>query len=79
MADVFNVDDVGNQTFYGFRLNADTGRLTLEKINDGVTPVRLPDDVLIREGDYKHWLWTRSTLTFSWNSNDKTRLLVEVL
>jgi hypothetical protein len=79
MADVFNVDDVGNQTFYGFRLNADNGRLTLEKINDGVTPVRLPDEVLIREDDYKHWLWTRSTLTFSWNSSDKTRLLVEVL
>jgi len=78
MADVFNVNDIAQQTFYGFKLNHDTGKLTVEKIT-GDDPVRLPDDVLIREDDYKHWVWTRSTLVFSWNSSDKTRLLVEVL
>lgn len=79
MADVFNVDDIANQTFYGFKYDVDSARLTVEKINDGATPVRLPDETLLREDDYKQWLWTRSTLDFSWNSNDLTRLLLEVM
>lgn len=78
MADVFNVDDIAQQAFYGFKLNATTGKLTVEKLT-GSDPVRLPDAVIIRADDYKHWLWTRSTLVFSWNASDKTRLLVEVL
>lgn len=80
MADVFNVNDVANQVFYGFKLNHSTGKLTLHKIDDATTPVRLPDEHLIRDDDYKQWLWTRNTLVFSWNeSDDPTRLLVEVV
>jgi hypothetical protein len=76
--DVPSIDDIANKTFYGFKYNVDTGRLTVEKINDG-SPVRLPNAEFIREDDYKHWLWTRNTLGFDWNSTAKTRLLLEVV
>jgi len=76
--DVPSIDDIANKTFYGFKYNVDTGRLTVEKINDG-SPVRVPDADLLREDDYKQWLFTRSTLNFDWNSNAKTRLLLEVV
>jgi len=79
MADFPSIDAIANQTFYGFRYDVDTARLTVEKINDGTTPVRIPDEHLIREDDYKQWLWTRNTLRFEWNSNDLTRLLLEVV
>ncbi len=79
MADFPSIDNIANQTFYGFKYDVDTARLTVEKINDGETPVRLPDDTLIREDDYKQWVWTRNTLRFDWNSNDLTRLLLEVV
>ena len=79
MSDFPSIDDIANKTFYGFRYDADTARLTVEKINNGVTPVRIPDESLIREDDYKQWLWTRNTLRFEWNSNDLTRLLLEVV
>jgi hypothetical protein len=73
-----SIDDIANQTFYGFRYDADTARLTVEKINGG-SPVRVPDADLLREDDYKQWLFTRNTLNFDWNSNAKTRLLLEVV
>jgi len=73
-----SIDDIANRTFYGFRYDVDTARLTVEKINDG-SPVRVPDADLLREDDYKQWLFTRSTLNFDWNSNAKTRLLLEVV
>jgi hypothetical protein len=73
-----SIDDIANQTFYGFRYDVDTARLTVEKINGG-SPVRVPDADLLREDDYKQWLFTRNTLNFDWNSNAKTRLLLEVV
>jgi len=76
--DVPAIDDISNKTFYGFKYDVDTARLTVEKINDG-SPVRLPDTQLLRSNDYKHWLWTRNTLKLEWNSNDLTRLLLEVV
>lgn len=79
MADFFNVEDVANKVFYGFKLNHATGKLTVDKIDDSETVVRLPDEHLLRADDYKHWVWTRSTLVFSWNESDPTRLLVEVV
>jgi hypothetical protein len=76
-ADFFNVDDVADKTFYGFRYNHLTGKLQVEKINDGDV-VSLPDPSVVDANDYKQWVWTRSNLSFSWNNSRKTHLLVEV-
>ena len=73
-----SIEDIANQTFYGFRYDVDTARLTVEKINGG-SPVRVPDADLLREDDYKQWVFTRNTLKFDWNGNAKTRLLLEVV
>lgn len=73
----------GLGTFYGVKYDAAVGRLTVEKINDGTTVVRLPDSrseapVSRRSDDYRDWLWTTDRLTFSWDTIEKANLLVEV-
>lgn len=76
-ADFFNVQDIGDKTFYGFRYNPETAKLQVEVINDG-SVVSLPDSRTIKSDDYKQWVWTRNNLNFSWNSSNKSHLLVEV-
>ena len=75
--DFFNVNEVADKTFFGFRYNHVTGKLTVEKLSDGDV-VSLPNPEIVNANDYKHWVWTKSNLSFSWNSSRKTHLLVEV-
>jgi hypothetical protein len=75
--DSFNINDVGDQSFYGFKYDPITAKLTVEKINDG-TPVSLPVEGVIKSNDYKQWVWTKRNLSFSWNSSNKSHLLTEV-
>ena len=65
-------------TFYGFRYDNDTGRLVVEKINDG-SPVKLPQDNIKRKTDYKTWIWTKHTVQFDWDQSQKTNLLMEII
>ena len=67
-----------DKTFYGFRLNPDTGKLTVEVINDG-SPVSLPLEDLIRKEDYRSWFWTKHTVQFDWDTNPNTNLLMEII
>ena len=70
------IDDLGDTNFYGWKLNPTTGRLTVTKINsnDGDT-VDLPKTDILRDNDYKVWIWTTSLLKFSW-SNDHLNMEV---
>jgi hypothetical protein len=68
---------VAVNTFYGFKMDHTTSRLTVEKIAPGSgTAIDLPDDGA--EADtltYKHWVWNEYNLGFSWSGD---RLLMEV-
>jgi hypothetical protein len=75
--DISNFDFATN-TFYGYRINAATGRLTVEVINDG-TAVELPADDVLKDNQYRTWIWTKNTLQFSWSSTKKTHLKMEIL
>lgn len=68
--------DLVDKVFHGFRLDPDTGNLTVE-ILDGDTPVTLPQDDIIDKYDYKQWLWTKDTIQFEWGS--KGHLLMRML
>lgn len=68
MSGFYQGSDLADKTFYGFRLDAATGNLNVEKINDG-SPVVLPQESVIDANDYKQWVWTRDTLTFQWGNN----------
>lgn len=78
--DAFKTLDLtfANETFYGFHYNHETGKLIVEKINDG-TPVRLPVDNIINKNDYKNWFWTKHTVQFEWDQTQKTNLLMEII
>lgn len=68
MAGFYEGTDLANKTFYGFRLDPDSGNLNIEIIN-GESPVVLPQDNAIDKYDYKQWVWTQDTLQFQWGSN----------
>lgn len=74
-----SIDTVGDRTFYGIKLNAQNGRLTFEQINadDGVV-VDLPKTNILRDNDYKVWVWTTSLLNLEWNSPTGDHLYMEV-
>ena len=75
--DTFNINDVSDQTFYGFKYNPITAKLTVEEINDG-SPVTLPTETAVSSNDYKQWVWTKRDLSFRWNSSNTSHLLTEV-
>lgn len=75
--DEATLDNVMDKSFVGFRLDEETGNLTVEIIdNDGI--VYLPDDTLIDKTDYKHLFWTKKNLNFSWTGKPG-HLIMEVL
>ena len=82
MADLTNPYQISNwdledKTFYGFRINATTGRLTVDFINDG-SQIDLPANDVLKDNQYRTWLWTRNTLQFTWDGTQKTHLLMEI-
>ena len=76
MAGFYQGSDLANKTFYGFRLDPDTGNLNVEIINDGTSAVVLPQDDIIDKYDYKQWVWSQNTLDFQW---DKGHLQVKMI
>jgi len=67
---------LSNKTFIGFRRNLRTGHLNVEIINDGVTPVSLPQEGITNPDDYVNWFWTKDTIGFKWW--EKGHLLIEI-
>ena len=70
--------DFSSNTFYGYRIDAQTGRLTVEIINDG-TAVELPADDVLKDNQYRTWIWSKNTLQFEWRDPKKTHLQMEIL
>lgn len=71
-----DLEDFVDQVFYGVRQDTQTGAASIDRIyGDG--PISLPDDYTVRADDYKNWIWTYSTLQFSWGTGG--RLLMEVM
>lgn len=70
-------DDPAIQKFFGFKLNPDDGGLNVQMIDDNTVPIKVPDPEMIDKYDYKHWIWSRHTLKFSWGNNG--HLLLEVI
>ncbi len=62
-------EDVGDNTFYGFRLNPLTGHLQIEVINSNVSTIQLPFDNVANANDYGQWLWSKLALSFGMQSN----------
>ena len=70
------LEEIGDKTFYGWKLSPTTGRLTVTKIDsDDNSVVDLPKADILRDNDYKVWVWTTSLIKLSWNDD---RLNMEV-
>ena len=82
MATISNPNEVSdlsfaNSTFYGFKITADTGKFYVHVINDGST-VELPVDDVLKDNQYRTWIWTKNTVQFSWDGTKKTHLKMEI-
>lgn len=64
-------------TFYGFTVDKETGRLTVSVINDG-SQVDIPADDVVKDNQYRTWIWTKNTIQFDWDNTQKTHLLMEI-
>lgn len=72
-------DDIGRQTFVGFRVDVTTGNLLIEVINDG-SEISVEEPLYIEDSSayaYRTWLFTRYSTNFSWGN--KGHLRVEVI
>jgi hypothetical protein len=79
----YAIKSEGLGAFYGAKYDPVTAVLTVEKINDGETTVRLPDSKsktpsVVRSTDYRDWLFTTNRLTFRWDETNASNLVVEV-
>lgn len=70
--------DFATNTFYGYRIDALTGRFTVEIVNDG-SVIELPADDVLKDNQYRTWIWSKNTLQFEWSSTKKTHLKMEIL
>lgn len=70
--------DFAANTFYGYRIDAETGRLVVDVVNDG-SIIELPVDDVLKDNQYRTWIWSKNTLQFEWSSTKKTHLKMEIL
>lgn len=77
-ADEANLDNIQNKAFVGFRLDNNTGNLTVEIIDDEETIISIPDELIVSKNDYKQFFWTKKNLNFDWNSQKPGHLIMEV-
>jgi hypothetical protein len=64
---IYTGTQYGDKTFYGFKLDPATGDCTVDVINDGVTPVILPQEDNIGPDDYKAMFWSIDSVEFRFN------------
>ena len=64
---IYEGTQYGDKTFYGFKLNPVNGDLTVEIINDGTTPVMIPDPENIGGDDYRQHFWSVDSIEFQFN------------
>jgi hypothetical protein len=77
--DEATLDNIQNKAFVGFRLDAVTGNLTVEIIDDDEYIISLPDDIIIDKDDYKALFWTKKNIGFKWMPEQKPgHLIMEV-
>lgn len=71
MGGIYEGTDLADKTFYGFKLNAASGNLTIDIINSDNPEdvVVIPDPDNRHDNDYQHWFWSQDTIRFSFNSN----------
>ena len=86
IASTDGIENIVNKTFYGLRIDGQSGKLYLDLL-DGDTPVSLPStdptsEVGIKNDNYQQWFWSKSLVTLYWGDNAtqwKNRLLMKVL
>lgn len=72
-----NISTLADKTFIGFRPHYETGTLTLEYVNDGLTPISLPQTGITNTNDYVQWIWTDQTIEYSWGKKGHLHMILK--
>jgi hypothetical protein len=73
------LEELYENVFYGIKFDPSEGKATIEVIREG-EPVSLPESNNYTDfNDYAHWLASSKSINFSWETNKKTHLLMEVI
>lgn len=66
MSGFYTGTDLADKTFYGFRIEQQTGDLNIDIINNGDT-VKLPQPgYIVGPNEYLQWIWSTGTYQFRW-------------
>ena len=74
---IYEGTQYGDKTFYGFRLNNQTGDLTVEVIDANDTdPIKIPDTIypIADPNDYKQWFWSIDAIEFDIDNKGHLRM-----
>ncbi len=71
------IEDLVDKTFYGLRVDIETGKAFIDIIN-GDSAIRLPDEYETTSTSYLNWMWSYNTFRYSFD-NATGRLQLEVL
>jgi hypothetical protein len=58
--------NLADKTFYGFKMDLETGRTTVEVINDDTMVISYPDPDVVKFDDVLHYFWSRDAIRFEW-------------
>ena len=75
MGGVYEGTDLADKTFIGFKVDPDTGRASVEIINDGSLVV-LPETGATPPRGYRTHIWTQDKLNFAISSNGHLRVTI---
>jgi hypothetical protein len=65
-----------HKTFYGFKMDTSTGRVTLHIIDDG--SVKIPDsNYILDDDDYKDQFWSQDKLTYAWGTSGHLEVIYQ--
>lgn len=67
-----NTLDLADKTFYGFKLDPQTGNLEVHVIDDNTMTINLPEDndTINDPNDYRHYVWSSNLLKFDFNESN---------
>lgn len=74
MSGLYEGTAYGDKVFYGLRLDATTGQLLFDIVDDD-TPIALPQDGVINPNDYKALFWSSDAVRLRWGTNGHIQMV----
>lgn len=75
MSGIYEGTDLADKTFYGFKLDGVSGKLSFEIVRDG-TPVVLPQEGVFDADNPKAWFWSANAVSMRWGNKGHLEMVM---